>query len=123
MTTHPWLTLLRGRCPACGTGPLFRGWLALNAVCSGCGVRFDRYAGNWLGPTVLAYGAGGLAALAAGFVLVPRFGFFRGLAPVLVTVAGGAALVSLRPLKAWWVWLLWRSGLVVEDDEAAADRE
>lgn len=111
-------TVLRGRCPACGIGPLFRGWLALHEACADCGVRFDRYAGNWLGPTVLAYGVGAIAAAAAGLVLVPRFDFFRGLAVVLVCVAALTALSVLRPLKAGWIWILWRSGLVTDDDHS-----
>ena len=86
-------------------------------------VHFDRYAGNWLGPTVMAYGVGGLAALASGLLLVPRFGFFSWLAPLLVAVAAIVALSVLRPLKAWWIWLLWSSGLVFDDDTGAADRE
>ena len=116
-----WRATVRGRCPRCGRGALFAGWLRLNAVCHVCGVRFDRYAGNWLGPTVLAYGLGGIAAVVAGVLLVPRYGFFRGLSPVLVLVATAAALVALRPLKGWWIWVLWRTGLVVGDDDAEAD--
>lgn len=116
-------TVARGRCPACGGGPLFRGWLALHEACRACGVRFDRYAGNWLGPTVLAYGAGGTAAAVAGMLLVSHYGFFRGLATILVSLAAIAALAVLRPLKAWWIWVLWRGGLVMDDARAAADRE
>ncbi|MHC4410942.1 MAG: DUF983 domain-containing protein [Planctomycetota bacterium] len=123
MTGGMWHTVAGGRCPACGSGRLFRGWLVLYGECSACGVRFDRYAGNWLGPTVMAYGVGGLAALSSGLMLVSRFGFFPWLAPVLVAVAATAALAALRPLKAWWIWLLWRSGLVLDDDAVAADRE
>ena len=111
-------TTLLARCPACGRGSIFTGWLRLTETCRFCGVRFDRYAGNWLGPTVLAYGVGGMAAVAAGLVLVPRYGFFRGLAFALTAVAIVAALAAMRPIKAWWVWLMWRTGLVASDDEA-----
>lgn len=111
-------TTLLARCPACGKGAVFSGWLRLADTCSACGVRFDRYAGNWLGPTVLAYGVGALAAVATGLVLVPRHGFFRGLAFVLAAVAVVAALAAMRPIKGWWIWLMWRTGLVGRDDEA-----
>ncbi len=121
--THMWRTTLSGRCPSCGRGELFGGWLRLNAVCDVCGVRFDRHAGNWLGPTVLAYGIGGIAAVVAGLLLVPRYGFFRGLAPVLGVVATVAALAGLRPVKAWWTWVLWRTGLVVREEETGADND
>jgi hypothetical protein len=81
-------------------------------------VRFDRYAGNWLGPTVLAYGVGAIAAVIAGSLVVPTFGFFRGLTVLLVLTATAAALITMRPLKAWWIWLMWRTGLVGRDEDA-----
>jgi len=112
---------LLGRCPVCTEGPLFAGLLELRATCSGCGVRFDRYEGNWLGPTVLAYGIGAAAAAALGVILVRSYGFFRGLTPVLVLTVVVVAMTALRPLKAWWVWLLWTTGFVARDDEALHD--
>ena len=111
-------TTLSARCPACGRGRLFSGWLRLADTCDRCGVRFDRYAGNWLGPTILAYGVGVSAAVVAGVVLVPRYGFFRGLTPLLALTAAVAALAAIRPIKAWWIWLMWRTGLVRSDDSA-----
>ena len=111
-------TMLFGRCPACGSGRLFTGWLRLAGTCGVCGVRFDRYAGNWLGPTVLAYGVGALAAVGTGLLLVPRHGFFRGLTVLLAFVAAMAALAAMRPIKGWWIWLMWRTGLVRSDDDA-----
>jgi len=114
-------TTLRGLCPACGEGRLFAGAITLHATCAHCGVRYERHAGEWLGPTVLAYGLSALAAAALGFVLVRRFGFFPGLSAVLVAVVVAAGLLALRPVKAWWIWLMWRAGLVVSDEAAAAD--
>lgn len=34
---HPFLAGARGRCPACGVGPLFAGFLRLTPVCAHCG--------------------------------------------------------------------------------------
>ena len=114
-------TTLRGRCPACGEGRIFRGVYAVYATCGVCGVRFDRYHGNWLGPTVIGYGVAGVAAAAVGFALVRRYGFFDGLVWVLVAIAATVALVTLRFAKAWWVWLLWRTGIVFPDHDEPED--
>lgn len=117
-----WRATLGGRCPACGVGGMFAGWLRLRDACEVCNVQFDRHEGNWLGPAVLAYGIAATVAFAAGVLLVSRHGFFHGLATVLVSAAVVTALVVYRPVKAWWIWLLWRTGMVVTDDEAGPDR-
>jgi uncharacterized protein (DUF983 family) len=42
---HALLLLLRAlrlRCPACGGGPLFRGWLEMETRCPSCGLRTER---------------------------------------------------------------------------------
>jgi len=33
---------LRLRCPACGEGALFSGWIKLRTKCDGCGLHFER---------------------------------------------------------------------------------
>jgi len=33
---------LRLRCPSCGGGPLFAGWLRIHERCPGCGLRTER---------------------------------------------------------------------------------
>ncbi len=114
-------TMLLGYCPACGRGRLFAGWLRLADPCTECGVRFDRYTGNWLGPTIMAYGVGAIAAGIAGLLIVPIFGFFRGLTLLLILIATTAALIAMRPFKAWWIWLMWRTGLVGRDGDVDAE--
>lgn len=37
------------RCPRCGSGGIFRGWFHLRVRCPGCGYRFEREAGFFLG--------------------------------------------------------------------------
>lgn len=101
---------------------MFVGWLRLRPTCDSCGVRFDRYEGNWLGPAVLTYGVAAVAASAAGVILVVRYGFFRGLAAVLALAAVVTGLAVYRPVKAWWIWLLWRTGFVLTDEDAGFDR-
>ena len=61
------LTLLwRGvclRCPRCGARSLFRTWLAMHERCAGCGLRFEREQGYFLGAIYINYGVTVVLAL------------------------------------------------------------
>ncbi len=46
----------RLRCPFCGHGKLFRGWLTMNANCDFCGKEFEREPGFFLGSIYFNYG-------------------------------------------------------------------
>lgn len=48
--------LLR-RCPRCGTAGIFTGWWSLAASCPGCGLRYEREEGYWLGAIAINTGA------------------------------------------------------------------
>lgn len=41
------------RCPLCGTGNLFTGWFRMKERCPGCGYRFEREEGFFLGAYVI----------------------------------------------------------------------
>jgi len=45
------------RCPACGSGPLFRGWFHMHEACRACGASFRREPGFYLGSIYINYGA------------------------------------------------------------------
>jgi uncharacterized protein (DUF983 family) len=45
------------RCPACGSGPLFRGWFRMHDACRSCGASFRREPGFYLGSIYINYGA------------------------------------------------------------------
>ncbi|MEO1065162.1 MAG: DUF983 domain-containing protein [Actinomycetota bacterium] len=48
----PVLTVRRGlarRCPACGSGGLFRAWFSMRERCPRCSLVFERIEGQWLG--------------------------------------------------------------------------
>ena len=47
---------LRLRCPLCGSGKLFRGWLRMNERCSHCGAVLEREPGFYLGSIYFNYG-------------------------------------------------------------------
>jgi uncharacterized protein (DUF983 family) len=44
------------RCPACGAGPLFRGWFRMHDACRACGASFLREQGFYLGSIYINYG-------------------------------------------------------------------
>jgi uncharacterized protein (DUF983 family) len=44
---------LAKRCPLCGARRLFRGWYRLHETCPGCGYRFERESGYWVGAIIV----------------------------------------------------------------------
>jgi uncharacterized protein (DUF983 family) len=81
---------LRRRCPACGAGPLFKGWFEMRARCPGCDLLFEREEGYFLGAMALN--------------IVVAEGLF---------VAGfAAALIATWP-KPPWELLTWASVVAV----------
>ncbi len=46
------------RCPRCGSGDLFASWFKLRERCPGCGMRFEREEGFWLGGYVINFATG-----------------------------------------------------------------
>jgi uncharacterized protein (DUF983 family) len=54
---------LTRRCPRCGSGRLFRRWLAIRERCPRCGLRLEREEGGFLGAMTMNYVATTLAWL------------------------------------------------------------
>jgi uncharacterized protein (DUF983 family) len=46
------------RCPRCGTSGVFASWFRLRDRCPGCGIRFEREEGFWLGGYVINFATG-----------------------------------------------------------------
>lgn len=80
---------LKGRCPRCGKGSLFQGYLAVRPSCTSCGLDFSRFeAGD--GPAV--------------FVILI----------VGAIVAGGALLLEIAYQPPYWVHaLIWGPALLI----------
>lgn len=106
-------TALRLRCPVCGEGGIARGFFNLKDTCEVCGARFERgdY-GNWLVAATLNYFVNALVCIALTIFLVRRYGFFDGLAFVVVGAALLTAALLYRPMKALGLWILWLFGFV-----------
>ena len=55
---------LRLRCPRCGEGRLFRGWFRMHEHCPGCGLKYERAPGYFLGSAYINYGITAVALTA-----------------------------------------------------------
>ncbi|HUQ39118.1 MAG TPA: DUF983 domain-containing protein, partial [Acidimicrobiales bacterium] len=64
------------RCPLCGAGELFTGWFRMKDRCPGCGYRFEREEGFFLGAYVINL------AIAQGMVIL------LAVVPLIVRLAG-----------------------------------
>ncbi len=97
-----WPTLLwrgaRRRCPACGTGGLFTRWVRMVERCPGCGMRFEREEGFFLGVyfmNITLTQVVLMAYVAIAFVLtLPD-------APMAAILAGAAAIAVGVPVVAY----------------------
>jgi uncharacterized protein (DUF983 family) len=86
---------LRRRCPRCGAGGLFQGWFRLAERCPGCGMRFSREEGFFVGALFVNFAVTEtvlFAWLLASFLLtLPD-------APIVPIAAGAVAVCALVPL-------------------------
>lgn len=94
----PFVTGIAGRCPRCGKGALFGGFLALRDRCSSCGLDFGA-ADTGDGPSFFASFIGGFAILAAGvwmqIIYEPPIWAYV----VLFLVGAILTIALIRPLK------------------------
>jgi len=90
---------LRGRCPACGQGRLFQGFLTLRPRCEHCGLDFD-FADAGDGPSVFVILIGGaivvFAALMTEIAYQPPYWLHAVLWLPLILIV---TLVPLRAIK------------------------
>jgi uncharacterized protein (DUF983 family) len=64
VSVSPFAAGLAGRCPRCGKGPLFKGFIAPAARCASCGLDFS-FADSGDGPAVFIALIGGFIVLGA----------------------------------------------------------
>jgi uncharacterized protein (DUF983 family) len=103
------LTGLGGRCPRCGKGRLFSGFLTLAARCDACGLEFS-FADAGDGPAVFVSLIGGFLVLGIALVveLLYEPPFFIHLA-VFLPMTLVVCLGLLRPLKSLLIALQYRN--------------
>jgi len=91
-------TGLLGRCPRCGKGALFQGFLTLAPCCAACGLDYS-FADTGDGPSFFASFLGGFLTLLVGVyaqvVYSPSWWVYA-----LLLIVGSVATIGLiRPLK------------------------
>jgi len=94
---------LRCRCPRCGEGHLFQGFLKIADACEACGLKFD-FADPADGPAFFVMSGVGILVVAIWAIWAvaaqpPIWAQFLVVVPALV----GGCLATLRPVKAWLV--------------------
>ncbi len=92
-----------GKCPQCGEGKLFSGYLELADNCSKCGLKYD-FADSADGPAVfimliVGFIVGG-GAMVVEVLYQPPYWVH---AIVWLPLGILMPLLMLRPLKGWWV--------------------
>ncbi len=99
----PFQTGIRGRCPRCGKGHMFKGFLTLRPVCEVCGLDYS-FADPADGPAffVICFGCVPSVALAVWIEVALQAPYwvhlFTSLPFMLLT-----CIPPLRPLKGWLV--------------------
>jgi uncharacterized protein (DUF983 family) len=98
-----WSVGLRCRCPNCGEGRLFSGFIKIAPACESCGLSFD-FADPADGPAFFVMTGVGIIVIALWAVWVvmaqpPIWVQFVAVFPPLI----GGCLATLRPVKAWLV--------------------
>ena len=99
----PLLTGIRGRCPRCGEGKLFRGFLKLASRCDVCGLDYG-FADPADGPaffamTAMSFPVVGLALWFDAAYAPPWWVHLVTTLPLLIVLCA----LPLRPLKGWLV--------------------
>ncbi len=84
--------ILRQRCPRCLRGAVFGGFVRMNPSCPGCGLRFEREGGYFLGAMYYSY-AVAIAACAP----IALLGWWAGWSTLSIGIAGTAAMVLVAP--------------------------
>src|SRR5262245_16051074 len=84
---------LRLRCPLCGVGRMFRGFMTMNRECPHCGLRYERAPGYFLGSIYVNYTV--TAVIAGAMYLIPMLVNGR---PVTWLIVPSIAFCILFPL-------------------------
>jgi uncharacterized protein (DUF983 family) len=105
---NPFAIGLSARCPRCGKGRLFKGFLGLEASCEACGLDYA-FANSGDGPAVfIIFVVGfiviGLAALVEALFHPPPFVHLMLWIPAVIVLS----LALLRPFKATMIALQYR---------------
>jgi uncharacterized protein (DUF983 family) len=91
------------RCPLCGQGKLFAGWLRMNQQCPHCSAVFEREPGFFLGSIYINYGLTALIVAIAYPLLL-----FNGLVAERALLISAMAFTVVFPILLFpWARSLW----------------
>jgi uncharacterized protein (DUF983 family) len=106
--TNPSLAGLAGRCPRCGKGKLFRGFLSVAPRCEACGLDYG-FIDSGDGPAFFVMTFSGFVVVAAALIVEvlyqPPFWLHAMLWLPLILIT---TLVPIRPLKGLLIGLQYR---------------
>lgn len=105
------LRALARRCPWCGAGDLFPRWFGMRERCPGCGLRFERTEGHWLGAvtvnTIATFGFVAVA-MAVGLALTwERRAWLAVAGPVMVAAVLFGMVFDPWSRTLWTAFDLW----------------
>ncbi len=114
-----------GRCPRCGGGRLFAGWLHMVERCPTCGLRFEREEGFFLGAFVINLGVM-LVALAASIAVGVALTLPDpppGRLALAAALVGVVVPILCYPMSrtTWSAIDLWMTPLAADEVEAAEE--
>ena len=108
-TPDPVSAAFSGRCPRCGTGELFSGYLAVHARCSECDLDLA-FADSGDGPAFFVMSIVGFVAVAFVITLIAVFDVVAGLALLLgMIVTLGLTFALLKPAKGLLIGLQYKN--------------
>jgi uncharacterized protein (DUF983 family) len=94
------------RCPRCGSRGAFAGWFTLKQTCPGCGIRFEREPGYWVG-AVIFNTALGIAVFLGSFGILLLLTWpevpWEVVAPITGGLAVATVVVAYPFVKLLWV--------------------
>jgi uncharacterized protein (DUF983 family) len=112
---------VRRRCPRCGQGRLFRGYFTLVPRCPGCGLRFEREEGYWVGAMIVNIA---VAELAFGVILVGGILLWWPNVPWGVLTIVGVAVNAIVPVLFYpWSKTIWMAVDVLLNRLDVRDRD
>jgi uncharacterized protein (DUF983 family) len=96
--------LLRGLCPACRSGRIFCGFIAMNEECGDCGLAFHREPGYFTGAMYVSYAMSVPALGLASWIIHLAA---PGLSFAAVAVLATLACLPLVPFLFRWSRIVW----------------
>jgi uncharacterized protein (DUF983 family) len=110
---------LRGRCPICGVGAIFRGYLRVQSECSNCHAPLGRVRADDAPPYFTIFAVGHLVVPSMLWVERAYMPSLWWMAAIFLPLTALLSLALIRPIKGATVGLLMRLGLSDRDHQPA----